>query len=161
MNTLPTESAAPGEASISKIPILATRWERLGAHLIDLVIVWVGLIFVISSLFFLEVFDLSDLKNDITSPGFNRLILSLLVQCTYFPIFTAKFGATPGKMLLRMKVVSEDYQKPSIGGVLLRELLGRSCAVIFIGQIGNIWIFFNKRKQTAWDYLAKTVVVKI
>ena len=157
MNTLPTESDAPGEASISTIPILATRWERLGALVIDYTILFVVLSGVIYALSLLGALNLSEL-NDTSIERLDRIIPRFIAHLMYSPIFTAIWGATPGKMLLRMKVVSEDYQKVSIGRVLLREVVGKYIgAVVF----GHFWILFSKRNQTAWDYFAKTLVVKV
>lgn len=96
--------------------------------------------------------------NDTTIEWFDRVIPRFIAQLLYSPVFTAIWGATPGKMLLGMKVVSEDYQKLSVGRVILREVVGKYVSAIVLG---HIWILFSKRNQTAWDYMAKTVVVKV
>jgi len=67
-------------------------------------------------------------------------------------------GATPGKMLVKAKIVkASDLGQPSTG-----QLTGRFFAylVSFIPAcLGFIWIAFDKRKQSWHDKLAGTVVV--
>jgi len=67
-------------------------------------------------------------------------------------------GATPGKMLVKAKIVrAEDLGPPSTG-----RLIGRFFAY-FISIIpvflGFLWIAFDKRKQGWHDKIAGTVVV--
>ncbi len=151
-----TDMAAPAEVSISSIPTLATRWERLGALVIDYTILFIILSSVIYALSLLGALGLSEI-NDTTIEKFDRVLPRFIARFLYSPIFTAIWGATPGKKLLRIKVVSEDYQKLSVGRVILREVAGKYVSAIVLG---HIWILFSKRNQTAWDYFAKTLVVK-
>jgi uncharacterized RDD family membrane protein YckC len=68
-------------------------------------------------------------------------------------------GATPGKMLVKAKIVkAEDLGPPSTG-----RLIGRFLAY-FISIVpvflGFLWIAFDKRKQGWHDKIAGTVVVR-
>lgn len=69
-------------------------------------------------------------------------------------------GATPGKMLVRAKIVTaEGLARPSTG-----RLIGRFFAYfvsIFPACLGFLWIAFDRRKQGWHDKLAGTVVVRI
>lgn len=76
----------------------------------------------------------------------------------YFIYLTNKYGATFGKMALKIKVVREDSQMLEMRDVLFREVLGRMLSnFIFISYI---WPLFDEKNQTWHDKIAKTVVVK-
>lgn len=68
-------------------------------------------------------------------------------------------GATPGKMLIKAKIVTaEGLAQPSTG-----RLIGRFFAYfisIFPACLGFLWIAFDKRKQGWHDKLAGTVVIR-
>ena len=74
---------------------------------------------------------------------------------TYFVTFWKKFGATPGKMLLRMKIVDADtMESPSLRN-LIKRFLGYITAII------GIWsIVFSKRSMAVHDKIANTIVIK-
>jgi uncharacterized RDD family membrane protein YckC len=68
-------------------------------------------------------------------------------------------GATPGKMLIKARIVTaEGLEQPSTG-----RLIGRFLAYfvsIFPAFLGFLWIAFDRRKQGWHDKLAGTVVVR-
>ena len=68
-------------------------------------------------------------------------------------------GATPGKMLIKAKIVkAEDLAQPSAG-----RLIGRFFAYfvsILPACLGFLWIAWDKRKQGWHDKLAGTVVIR-
>lgn len=69
-------------------------------------------------------------------------------------------GATPGKWLVRARIVTaEGLTQPSTG-----RLIGRFLAYfvsIFPAGLGFLWIAFDGRKQGWHDKLARTVVVRM
>jgi hypothetical protein len=73
----------------------------------------------------------------------------------YFITFWRKFGATPGKMFLRMKIVDADtLERPSLRN-LTKRFLGYITAII------GIWsIVFSKRSMAIHDKIANTIVIK-
>lgn len=89
--------------------------------------------------------------------NFNGIFI--LIPILYFILFWKFFDATPGKMILKIKIIStDDKTELSWKNVLLRYLgYIVSALVIFIGFF---WIGFNKRKQGWHDKIAKTFVVK-
>lgn len=127
---------------------LATRWQRFGAFLVD----WIIISITLTALRYLIGSQASP-QEDLLYKGVGKAVALLL----YFPIFTSAFQATPGKMLLRIKVVSNEGIKLSPGNVFLREILGRWASPLVLG---HLWIFFNDHNKTAYDYLAKSYVVK-
>jgi uncharacterized RDD family membrane protein YckC len=80
-------------------------------------------------------------------------IISILVAVSYFFFFWTFFGATPGKMLLRMRIVSEDGGRPKMNQILRRLVL-----YIFFG-IGWVTALFNKEKRMLHDFGAGTKVI--
>ena len=70
------------------------------------------------------------------------------------------WAATPGKMLMRMKIVDAQTGEPMNDKQILVRGLGYivSCAVF---GLGIFWIGMNKRKQGWHDKMAGTVVVKV
>jgi uncharacterized RDD family membrane protein YckC len=89
-------------------------------------------------------------------------------QVLYEVAFVAIKGQTPGKMLLKIKVVREvDGQIPGWGPAFLRwipNLVGLvPCVGSFLSIGLIIWalvnLFSNPKRQTPFDLLAKTLVV--
>ena len=73
----------------------------------------------------------------------------------YFIFFWSKFGATPGKMLMRLKIVdANDFTTPTT-----RKLVKRFFG--YITALFGIWtIIFSRRKMAVHDMIANTVVIK-
>jgi len=86
-----------------------------------------------------------------------RVQFGLLVATILFWRFR---GATPGKMLVKAKIVTADgLRQPSTG-----RLIGRFLAYfvsIIPSFLGFLWIAFDKRKQGWHDKLAGTVVINV
>ena len=82
-------------------------------------------------------------------------LLNSLFMGGYFVFFWRKFGATPGKMIMRMKIVdASDYSRPSI-----YRLCKRFCGYITI-IIGIFNMLISKTGQATHDKIAHTVVIK-
>ena len=73
----------------------------------------------------------------------------------YFIIFWRKLSATPGKIVMLMKIVNADDYSPPSTLQLIKRFIGYPTA--FIG----IWsILFSKRGLAIHDKIANTVVIK-
>ncbi|MBD3167247.1 hypothetical protein GF324_11655 [bacterium] len=85
------------------------------------------------------------------------LLVSIMVAgLIYFPFFERIRGATPGKMLLGLHVLTEEGC--AIGW---KEALIRRIPFYFeIMVLDAIFVPFNARKQRAFDMVAKTIVLK-
>lgn len=96
-----------------------------------------------------------------------RILKSLffLIDLTCYKILlVGKFGATLGKMALGLKVVNEDKTSVSYGTALVREFLVKNLiygVLFFIAWLGFLWAFWDKKRQTWHDKIARTVVVKM
>ena len=96
----------------------------------------------------------------------NPPILSMIYMAAWFAIlilydiiFIKKYNATPGKMIMGIKVVKADKSKITWGNAILRWLiykLGSGWWVLFLGAL---WIIWDKKKQGWHDKAAKTIVI--
>src|SRR5262245_4799758 len=79
------------------------------------------------------------------------------VQIIYSTFFNGKYGATPGKMICRLKVVDAEGNKIGYG-----RAFGRACAELlsnFICSIGYLIAAFDSQKRTLHDHICNTRVV--
>jgi uncharacterized RDD family membrane protein YckC len=85
-------------------------------------------------------------------------IVFVLLRIVYQTFFVWQNGMTPGKALVKIKVVEMDSgDRPSFSVALLRASIRIiSDSILYIGYI---IAFFNPLVQTLHDKLAKTVVV--
>jgi uncharacterized RDD family membrane protein YckC len=74
--------------------------------------------------------------------------------------FTAyKWGGTPGKLLLGLRVVGVDSQTNlSLGQLFLRETIGRILSLLPL-CLGYLWVSWDKERRTFHDMIAKTRVI--
>lgn len=74
-------------------------------------------------------------------------------------IFWMYKSATPGKMILKIKVLdAETGDKMTLGQSIGRYFAYLPAMIVFL--IGIIWVAWDKRKQGWHDKLAKTIVVR-
>ena len=85
---------------------------------------------------------------------------SFIVLLLYFWLFTGLKGQTPGKMLVGIKVVDANGNKPGMVLAALREIAGKIISTV-IFFIGFLWIAWDTQKQGLHDKLATTYVVKV
>ena len=86
-------------------------------------------------------------------------VLLILAYIVWFWMLLAQ-GMTPGKKFLGLRVVSQAGEKPGLGKMLLREIIGRFLSGLIFG-LGYLWALFDKNSQAWHDKLAGTVVVTI
>lgn len=85
-------------------------------------------------------------------------IISIGLGCTYEAFFVTKFGATPGKMALGLKVV-----RPNGGPIDLGRAIGRYFGKMLSGiilYIGFIMAGFDAEKKALHDMMCDTRVIK-
>ncbi|HSW48471.1 MAG TPA: signal peptidase I [Candidatus Saccharimonadales bacterium] len=123
----------------------ASFLERLAASIIDgLIIIAVVLILYIT------------LKSQVSELETLASVFSLIFNS----LFIWKKGATPGKMLMKIKVVNTLYQPVSLWQVILRESLGKGLSGLLF-NLGYFWVLVDKKKQAWHDKIANTFVVKL
>ena len=108
--------------------------------------------------------DAEMIKILIESGKMSEIFISFGVQMIALIIASAIcwkiWSATPGKMLLRMKIVDADTEQ----NMTTKQILVRSVGYIFssaVFALGIIWISFNKRRQGWHDKMANTVVIVV
>ncbi len=87
-------------------------------------------------------------------------VVFLLLRVIYQTFFVWQSGMTPGKRLLKIKVIELDSGDiPSFQVAFLRATLRIISDSIF--YLGYIFAYFNPLVQTLHDKLAKTIVVDV
>ncbi len=117
--------------------------------------------FIISMLFVVMFWDRFKTLDDSESMVLfmNSLFVYIMVVKTlYQTIFIALYGATLGKMALKMHVVDTEYLgKPSFFEALLRAVMRVVSEALF--YVGFLSANFNNMRQTWHDKFGKTLVV--
>ncbi len=153
------ETARDISPAVAAIPEMAAVryagfWMRLGAWLIDWVIIWFAL-GVFRTLGFLDELSPTDL-------GVRAVlaVLGVVLPLGYYVALTGLKGQTIGKMSLGIKVVNVDGKVPGLGYAALREIVGKIVSGIML-LLGFLWIAWDPRKRGWHDYIAGTRVVKV
>ena len=127
--------------------VIASPWRRLVASLVD------GLIVVFVT--FLGEILASLSQEHIAS----AIVLEvLLFPWIYYVVLTALYGATPGKMLLGIRVVKSDGRPVDWFTAFMREVVGKILSSLPL-DLGFLWAFFHPKRQTWHDLIANTLVV--
>lgn len=130
--------------------IYASFKQKFLAFVID------TLIFILPSMILIfntNIFKANDLVDSL------EIIIQILVY-GYNILLVWKFGATIGKMVMKIKVIDEKTQKPpGLFKSILREIPGKwlSSVLIYMGYFSMLW---SDKKQTWHDKITGTVVVK-
>ncbi|EQC50661.1 RDD family protein [Bacteriovorax sp. DB6_IX] len=89
------------------------------------------------------------------------MLISMTVGVIYGGYFLSKKGATPGKMLLGLKVINTETGKNmTFWKAAMRETLGKTLSTIFFA-IGYLMAAFRDDKKTMHDLLCSSQVLKV
>ncbi len=134
-------------------------WIRFVAHFVDQIIVGIGsgvIGFVVGLLFAVGARNNPALM--VVAQGISML-LGIGMAAVYYTWFVGKYGATPGKMILKLKVVRADGMPLSYG---------RSCGRYFsyiissiTCLIGYIMAGFDDEKRALHDRICDTRVIRV
>jgi uncharacterized RDD family membrane protein YckC len=88
------------------------------------------------------------------------LLFTTIVEITYQSIFVKLYGATLGKMILKIRVMTPStMDNPLWSASLLRA------SIRFLGEtlfyLGFVWAVFDPFKQAWHDKFAKTLVIDV
>lgn len=86
------------------------------------------------------------------------IVYSLALGVLYFAVYEWLFGASPGKVILKMRVVQEDGQRPGLWAALLRGAFRYFDGLVF-GAPAVIAMNRDTRRQRYGDRYARTMVV--
>jgi uncharacterized RDD family membrane protein YckC len=132
---------------------LAGWWIRVGAYLIDVVILAIGLFVVVGI-----GFAISD------ALGLILLVVGLIVvwlgYWTYFE--GGERGQTIGKRACGIRVVSEHGGPAGYGKAFARNLVARVIGLApIVGLVDVLWPLWDSRKQCLHDKAGSTLVVRV
>lgn len=89
--------------------------------------------------------------------GHGGLAIHWLLIGFYHVFMYVNYGATVGKMIMKLKVVREDGKKLTYNDAILREFASYLSGVVFI--LGYLNVLWNPKKQAWHDKIAKTYVI--
>lgn len=129
-------------------------WIRVGASFID------GLLFAIFTLPITMIVygdTLWESESMILGPA--DFLINYVLPAVVVVLFWLYKSATPGKMVLKLKIVDASTGNVlSVGQAIGRYLAYFLAAIPFL--LGMIWVGFDKKKQGWHDKLANTVVIR-
>jgi len=139
----------------------ASFWRRLVAFIIDVKITAVTVLLVAAPAIILG-FLLPPQSQALTALSISMIILIILllvsaigVALVYFPLFEGRFGRTPGKYFLRLRVLRENGLPIGYQEAILRRLGDYFKLTVF----DSLVIFWSPKRQKAMDIVARTVVI--
>ena len=129
---------------------LAGFWPRVAAQILDAAwMIPVGLVLVLLGDFLRGGGGLS--------PGSD--ILLQLISALLIILFWASRQATPGKMLMRLRVIDAETGGTPPWPRLVTRYLGYILSSIPLG-LGYLWMLWDPRRQCWHDRIARTLVVR-
>ena len=135
---------------------LATPGKRLGAYVLDSVIPFGVAWFMIMTFFIGSAFS----GGEPTFAGLGTWIAGgfFAAYCVVALVLFAK-GTTPGKHLLRMRVIKESGADAGFWTMLGREWIGKWISGM-VFSLGYVWILIDKENQGWHDKILATYVVE-
>jgi len=85
-------------------------------------------------------------------------VLQTVILCVCTAVCWHKWSATPGKILLRLRIVDATTEAPMTARQIVLRLLGYVVSSVFLCA-GFFWIGIDKRRQGWHDKIAHTVVL--
>ena len=154
----PPQSRQPGSAAGVGGRRFAGFWIRVGAWLVDSVIL--GIVSVALTV----VFGIAIGALGSQAPSLQiylmpiSLAVGFLLPAIYLLVGWARYGQTLGKMVCGLRIVRENGAPIGFGGALLR-LFGYMLSSLIFG-IGYLMVAFTDRNRGLHDMVAGTVVVR-
>ncbi|MDQ8044702.1 MAG: RDD family protein [Solirubrobacteraceae bacterium] len=169
--TPPPQAQPTGEAHV-----LAGWGARFGAHLLDIIvrllitlpIPLLGFLIVADHPFSTVTIDPPDGISNLGGIAVTWVALYYLSGLLYAPIAMARLnGATVGKKMVGIRVVTDAGLTPSLGQAFVREPLLKGIVVNGIGGIffvpallSYLWPLWDPQSRAGHDFMAKTRVVR-
>lgn len=138
----------------------ASIGERMLAFIIDLLI-RVAYVIVVLYLFF-NIFDLGYLLNGLDGWSVKAIYIILTFPVYIYPLVLESLmeGQTPGKKLMKIRVVKIDGYQASFGDYMIRWVF-RLIDVSFAGVVGLISMIVSKNNQRLGDIASGTAVISL
>lgn len=137
-------------------------WIRFAAHMVDFIIVMIALSVIDTFMTpIVSVLEDTPLGGELLFQYTLADIIEYLLTIVYFVSMTYFTGATLGKKLLKLKVISvKGDGKLKLFDVIYRETIGRYLSDVF-GGIGYLTVAFTDEKKAIHDMLCDTRVVEV
>ncbi len=134
--------------------VYAGFWMRVAASILD------SLLSMLVTLPLLTmIYGLNYWTSELIIHGFWDAMISYVFPAIAIVLFWVFKSATPGKMLLKLQVVSlKDSKKLTVGQAVVRYIGYIPSILVFF--IGFIWVAFDPKKQGWHDKMANTAVIK-
>lgn len=137
--------------------VAAGLGNRILATLLD---IFIRIAYSVAVLLLLSYFNFFDkLPNSVTSTLAVLIFLPVLLYSFLFETFME--GQTPGKKIVKIKVVMLDGTQPAVGAYFLRWVIRILDIDIFSGIIACICISVSDNKQRIGDIAAGTTVIRM
>jgi uncharacterized RDD family membrane protein YckC len=164
---------APAPAPVTGRYALAGWWSRVGATLIDGIIVGIGAVLIVA--LFGSVFSVGFFASD--EAGVVSLIVGLLlsflaiaiVALLYAPLMMARTnGKTLGRMAMGIRVVRASGQPMTFGWAMLREVVVKALVFGIAGSLtfglanlaDVLWPLWDEENRALHDFIVDTRVVR-
>ena len=135
-------------------------WIRVGSALIDSILLLLIITPLLIKFYGWTYFSAnSDFNSYVFVKGPSDFIISYLVPAIISIAFWVTKSATPGKMLLKLKIVDAKTGYPMTLGQSIGRYLAYYVSIIPF-CLGFIWVGLDSKKQGWHDKLAGTVVVR-
>jgi uncharacterized RDD family membrane protein YckC len=131
-------------------------WVRVGATIIDTLLIMAVLIPLLVAIYGWAYFDAA---NTGFFAGPADFLLSWVAPAVAVIVFWIYKQATPGKMALSIRIVDVTTGGPPSTGQCVGRYFAYFVSIFPLG-LGLIWVAFDKRKQGWHDKLAGTVVIR-
>ncbi len=131
---------------------------RLAAFIVDSLIISAGLLLIKIPMWFASLGTDNILQRDFL---FEYSVLDMVyyvLGVCYFALLTYYTGATLGKKLFHLRVISAEDRKPTFFEIVFRESVGRFLARLII-FVGYIMVGADKKKRGLHDILSDTYVI--
>jgi uncharacterized RDD family membrane protein YckC len=152
------------EGSLSLAMRYAGFWIRVGAKIIDGLVLWLvnTIIFLIAG-FVMAMIFFGSTEEEVFHPGifiFYGLmyILQISFHAAYDTYFVGKYAATPGKMACGIKIVTADGGKVTYLRAFARHFAEFLSGIILF--IGYFMVAFDREKRALHDHICNTRVIR-
>lgn len=129
-------------------------WIRVAASIVDSII----LVLVTSPILY-SIYGKEYFKSEGLVVGYWDIIINWIFPAIAVIVFWTYKSATPGKMIVGIKIIDAKTGNPPSPVQSIIRYLGYYVSIIPI-MLGIIWIAFDDKKQGWHDKLANTVVIK-
>jgi len=129
-------------------------WPRVGAALIDTLLLMVICVPIVTSIYGWEYWS-----SDRFIQGPADFVINWVLPAIAVVLFWVYRQATPGKIAISARIVDATTGAPPSTGQLVGRYFGYYVSILPL-MAGIVWVAFDPRKQGWHDKLAGTVVVR-